>query len=241
MTEFKADAQPGQLLRQVAAHFGVDGVQHLRRTLDDGDFQPAMTEVFSHFQPDVSGSGDQGAARPGVNPGDHLVHIRDGPEAEHPAGIGSRQFLPDGAGTGGQQQLVVMLHISFPVAADGDGVRFRVDGDGFAAGADVDAEPFREHVRRNDQQAFPFGNDAAGMIRQPAVGVRNILPALKQDDLCRLVKPSQPCRRAGSAGHAAHNENFLAHENTFSNLLMNYQSWDKKPHDKFTLPADFVP
>ena len=87
--------------------------------------------------------------------------------------------------------------------ADGDGVRGGIDGNHFVPGADIDVEPFGEDFRRDDQQAFPFGNDAAGVIGQPAVGIRDIGTALKEDDFGGFVEPAQSCGRAGSGGDAS--------------------------------------
>ncbi|MPM36399.1 hypothetical protein SDC9_82995 [bioreactor metagenome] len=66
-------------------------------------------------------------------------------------------------------------------------------------------------LRRLQQQRFPLLNDAADVIGQSAVGIRNVSSPLQQDNFRAFVQPAQSGRAAGPSGHAANNQNSFAH------------------------------
>ena len=139
-----------------------------------------------------------------------FVHIGKSPEMKYPrmirAGNGDRRRR----GAGGKDQFV----ISFTDLTAGDKITQDdflidpVDGYRFAAGADIHAEACIEFFRSHDEQIIPVRDDVSQMVRQPAVCVRDGLPAFHKNDFRLFVQPAQTRRRACSPCDSADDDYF---------------------------------
>ena len=67
-----------------------------------------------------------------------------------------------------------------------------------------------ECLRSLHLKLCPFGDGAADIIRQATVGEGDILPFLKEDNLCFFVVAAQTGSRSGPAGDASYNQ-YLHH------------------------------
>ena len=74
------------------------------------------------------------------------------------------------------------------------------------AHAHVDVEALSERLGGVEQQLVPFGDDSADVVRQTAVGIRNVGAAFEDDDVGRFVEATDASGRRGAAGHTADDE-----------------------------------
>ena len=73
--------------------------------------------------------------------------------------------------------------------------------------ADLDAEDIAEPFGRGHQQFLAVGNRSAHVIRQSAVGERDVAAAFEDENFGEFIHAAQPCRARSSAGHSADNQN----------------------------------
>jgi hypothetical protein len=74
--------------------------------------------------------------------------------------------------------------------------------------AHVDAEALAEQPGRRLKELRFVADDIADVVWQSAIGEGDEGPAFQHDDLGLLVKPPQPRRASGAAGHAADDNDF---------------------------------
>ena len=82
-----------------------------------------------------------------------------------------------------------------------------MDGNHLMPHPHIYTEPLPKALRCLESQLCLIGDDAADIIGQAAVGVRDIPRALKDNDLRLLIQPADSRRRSGSACHTAYNHN----------------------------------
>src|SRR5690348_15190512 len=66
-----------------------------------------------------------------------------------------------------------------------------IDSDDFCVSADLDIESLTEHFGRRDQQLPFVHDDVADIVRQSAVCESHVGPAIENDNLHGLVKPTE--------------------------------------------------
>ena len=131
-----------------------------------------------------------------ADPGVDLVHVVEIAEGEDARQVDARQRRPHRRRPGRQHQGVVGL------AADGarlnildfDRPAAAVDAADFVPGADLDAEEVAEPLGRGDQQLPPLGDRAAEVIRQAAVGERDVAAPLENVDFGVFIQAAEPGR-----------------------------------------------
>ena len=202
------------LLHEVLVHGGghgvVDGGHHLISHLDHRDGHAGVVQVFGHLQPDEARAHHHGTAHALLREVSldavGVVHIAQGEDALLADALEGRTH---GRGAGREEQLVVGLLVGGAVGtAHGYGLAGGVDGHGLVLHAHVDAEALPERLGRLHQQLGTIFDDAADVVRQAAVGVRDVGSLLQQDDVCRFVHSSQSGGGGCSACHAPNNQVF---------------------------------
>ena len=213
-----------------ARHLGVDRRQDLTAHLDQGHVEAAVDQVFRRFQADEAATHHHRAGlrphclEPGipVHPGEEgrasfdpladRSRVRHRADLEDARQVDARQRRPDRRRPGRQHQLVVGLgaHLAGGDITQLDSLALRRDADGLAAGSHVDGELRAERVLVRHHEAGFLFDHAADVVGQPAVGVRNIGPALDHEDLGVLVQPAQARRTGCAAGHTTDDDDFHA-------------------------------
>ena len=84
----------------------------------------------------------------------------------------------------------------------------RRDPDHLTARAHIDGELFAKGLFRRHQEARLFFNYTSDMVRQPAVGVRNVRSAFHHEDFCIFVQPAQARRTRCAASHTTDDNDF---------------------------------
>ena len=114
-----------------------------------------------------------------------------------------------GDGAGGQHELVVGLDVlaARRELAHGDGLRRAVDRQHLVPGAHVEGEGLPQALRGLQQQRLAILDVAADVVRQAAVGERDVVVALEDDDVGALIEPAQARGSRHPAGDAADDHN----------------------------------
>ena len=220
------------MLHQVALdeprHLGIERRHDLVELLDERHLETQVREVLHHLEADEPaadhdrplGLRDGLEPRVGVHPGLALLAavqpladgpgIGDGPDGEDARQVNPGKRRTDRGRSGRQHQLVVGFgrHVACRDIAQFDGLLRRVDGDRLAPRPRVDVEHGPEHLLRGDEEARLLRDDAADVVRQPAVRVRDVRPAFHHEDFGLLVQPAQARRARRPARHSAHDDDF---------------------------------
>ena len=180
-------------------HLGVEGRHDLVRGLDDSRRHAAVDQVLGHLQADEPAADDDGRPR---------VPRRPRPWRPCPRRCAARARARcpgsggrTGRGAGREDQRVVaelLLEPGREVAHDDD-APVALDADRLVAHAHVEPEAGRQRLRGLEQQRVAPLDDAAHVVRQPAVRERDVAAALDDGDPGRLVEAAKPGRR----GHPA--------------------------------------
>ena len=116
---------------------------------------------------------------------------------------------PHGRRPGRKQQFVVVFRIGRSVGtAHRDGFGRGVYRHGFAFDTHVDPEPCAERGWGLNEEFLAFGDRAADVVGQSAVGVGDVTALFEQDDFGGLVRPANPCRRSSAACNASDDDVF---------------------------------
>ena len=83
-----------------------------------------------------------------------------------------------------------------------------MDGGDFVMDLHIDTEAGIETFRCLKSQSIGIFNDISNIIRQAAVGIRNITGPFENNNLCFFIQSANPCRRGGTSGNSAYNYNF---------------------------------
>ena len=189
-------------------HLGVERRHDLVGSFHECDFQPGMAELLGHFDADESAADHDGCLRV-IGKRLDPVRVRNGPERVDERRVDAGDARTDRGGPCGDHEFVVGLLVFGSVAsADRDRFSRTVNGHRLAFRADVDVE-FAPHLFHClDEQRVAAADRSADIVGEAAVGVGNILPALKKDDLSLFIQASEPCRAGRPAGNAADNYRF---------------------------------
>ena len=103
----------------------------------------------------------------------------------------------DGRGAGGE-----VLHL--------DGLILAVDAADFVPRADFDVEEIAEPLGRGHQQPLSIGDRAADVVRQAAVGERDVAGPLENEDFRPFIHAAEPRGARRPSGHAAGNQHTFA-------------------------------
>jgi hypothetical protein len=168
---------------------------------------------------------DRTARRVVLDPGADAPRVGNAAHGEDAGKIDAGQRRADRPRPGRQDECVVALlalALAAQIAHAHDAPR-AVDGDGLGLGVHLDVETLAEEVARRHQQLLLVGDDVADVVRQAAVGERNVGTAIEDDDLHPLVEAAQARGARSAAGDAADDENaplsrFRSWSDTFASV-----------------------
>ena len=180
-------------------HLGVDRRHDLAGHFQQRDGDAAAAEVLGHLQADVAAADHHRPARLAAmaDPGVDLVHVVEVAQGEDAGQVDARQRRPHRRGPGAPA----------PARRRARGRRRRSEGSGprwsgsarsmrrtSCQRADLDAEEVAEPLGRGDQQLPAVGDHAADVIRQAAVGERNVAAPLEDEDFGAFIHAAEPGR-----------------------------------------------
>jgi hypothetical protein len=87
-----------------------------------------------------------------------------------------------------------------------------VDVSYFSKDPDVDIVPVPELLWGGHEKLVSILDNLADIIRQPAIGKRDILSSLKEDDLGMLIEPARPGCGSSAAGHTPDDQQLRCHD-----------------------------
>ena len=122
--------------------------------------------------------------------------VGHGPHLEYPGEVDAGQGRANRWRSRRQHELVVGLgrYLAGCDIAEVDGLLVRRDADGLATRSSVNGELRAERVCIRDQKTRFLFDDAADMVGQTAVGVRDIRSAFHHEDLRVFVQPAETRR-----------------------------------------------
>ncbi len=203
-----ANTVPAQVVTDEAPEFDIKRRQDVTASLEDGDVEAPMDEVLGHLQADEPAADDHSALgwsdgletrvalHPSQEAGALLDPLPDGSGVRHRANLeDARQIDPgqrwaDGRRPRREHQLVVGLRrrLAGGVIEQRHGVVLWRDGRDLAACPAVDGELLAEDALVRHQQMGLLLDDPADVVRQSAVGERDVRSALDH----RGCLPSRP-------------------------------------------------
>jgi len=191
-----------QFLMQRRCHFRVRRGHDLLIQFRHRHSYAAFSQAFGHFQTDISAADHN---RPlwfiRIDSLDNRIHICQVTQGIDVGAIRARHRRTDGFGPGTENQVIVAFDTFSPIGQifNDDLLLLAVDTHHLGPNTYIECKPFSHRFRRLHQQSLAFGNDAADMVGQAAVGKRNIRPAFNHDNFCRFAHASCPCCRRCSA------------------------------------------
>ena len=188
-----------ELLGDGGRQLGIERREHLAGQLDEGDVEPALTQILRGLHADEPAPDHDRAARPRSELTGDQVGVRDIPQGAGP--LDARQLGHEGAGAGAEHDPVVRLLV-LPRALDlahPHGPCGPVDGHHPVPYPHINTEAGVQRRGGLQEQGIALADGAAEVVRQSAVGIADMSAALEHDDLRLLVEPAQP----GGGGHAA--------------------------------------
>ena len=84
-----------------------------------------------------------------------------------------------------------------------DGLLLAVDAADLVPGADLDVEKVAEPLGRGREELFSVGDHPAEVIRQTAIGERDVAAPLENEYFGVFIQAAKPCGARGAPGHAA--------------------------------------
>jgi len=202
--EMQHEAVGAEVVLHRGGHLAVQGRHDLVRHLHDLDRDAALVQVLRHLEADVAGADDHGVPDAALAVLAALavdlllddVHVPDPAEHVDRVQVDAGERGPDGVGAGGEGEFVVRLVVLLAGAHDAGayGLRGAVDRDHLDAVADVDVQGFPQALGGLEHQATALLDRLADVVRQPAVGERDVVAALEHDDLGELVQAARPRR-----------------------------------------------
>ncbi len=196
----------GHVVVQDPGELGVEPRHQPVGPLDHGGLQPPRPEGLRELQSDVAAADHDGARGAKVETGDDVVHVGDVPQHVNPRVVRARDRRSNRFRPGAQHELVVGLAVGAPplLVTHLDLFGVPVDADDFLPGAHVEGEALAQAFRCLQQQAVSLRDLPADVVGQAAVRERDVVIALEDDDLGRLVQPPQPCSRRGTRRNSTH-------------------------------------
>ncbi|OQB25733.1 MAG: hypothetical protein BWY11_00213 [Firmicutes bacterium ADurb.Bin182] len=195
----------------VTSHFKIQGCDDMVGELNYRHVKSRRLQVFRHFNSYISASDDHGFLRV-LSLDEILDPVRVGyvPKRKYPFVIRAFDIRTDGRRAGRQYQIIVVFKICFSelVILDYHSFLLWIYGQYFVLHPDVYIKALVKAFGSLQSQPVSVAYFPAYVIRQSAVGERNILPPLEQYDLMILIKPSEPCRCRRSPGDPSDNNRF---------------------------------
>ena len=204
------EVQPHALRLEVvfdlARHLGVEHPHHVLRRFHQRHVEAPIAERFGDLQSDVPAAHDDRAARAAVHHRLDRVHVGDRAQREDPRVIDARQRRLERCRARCQDEPIVVLVVGAARRAldHANLLCFALDRDHFVPGAHVEREGLAQALRCLQEQRRALFDLAADVIRQPAVGERDVVVALQHEDLGAFVEPPQPCGCGHSTGNTSH-------------------------------------
>ena len=147
-----------------------------------------------------------------------LIDVVEVAECKDAGQIDSRKRRPHRLGPGGQHQRVVL------VVADGarlevlhlDGAVLPVDAADLVPGANLDVQQIAEPLGRGHHQMAPVGDHPAHVIRQSAVGERDLAALLEDEDFGIFIHAAEPGSARRASRYAADDQDSFGHGEALS-------------------------
>ena len=199
-------AVAAQGIVQGLGDLGVHQRQDLRLQLRQGHLKSLADQLLDHLQSDVAGADHHRAFRAAaVRRRLDAVRVRHVSQGEYVGRVAAGQRGHQGRSARREDQLVIRQVVGFSAGMIQHRHRLgsAIDAPDFLPRPHVDAKAAGQELRRGDQQLLPLGDLAADVVRQTAVGERNVLVLFQQDDLRVLVHAAGASRRRSAAGDAA--------------------------------------
>jgi hypothetical protein len=187
--------------RTRAPRGGVDGRQDFGELLDLGDGQPAGGQCFGHFQADVPGADDNGAARfrffQGAHDGEGVVHrVQQVHAVGRAEGVQAGDRRADGDRAGADDELVVGDGVLGPVVT-GDVQQAAAGVDRAGGGVQPQPHPGCFQVTAGAVgQVAPVADFPRDVVRDAADGEVRVGVRAHHGDLGRRVDLAGPQRGA---------------------------------------------
>ena len=190
MSQRQLDTVPAHFIVDERSHIRVKGIHKLFRTLNNGDLHSQLPQILRQLQTNKTAAGQYG--RLGVIGSDKffnaesVLHSAQGEELIKPH-TGKPGLC--GFRTGREQQLIVAFLEYFPgfQIPNGNGFPVRVDGRDLMANLHGHPEAGEEAFRGLEGQSLGIGDHITNIIRQTAIGVRNISRPLKYHNFRLLI------------------------------------------------------
>ena len=240
VVELEPDAVLDHVAFDEARHFRIERGHDLIEPLDQRHFEPAVDQVFHHLEADEAAADHHRTLRRHhrlvarvrvhagsirripVQPLADVPGVRHGSHREDSRQIDAGQRRTDRRRAGRQHELVVFLgrYLTGHVVLEVHGFLCGRDANHLATRPDVDRELLAKGLFRRHQEARLLFDRAADMVRQPAVRVRNIGPALDHEDLSFFVQPAQARRTRCAASHSTNDDDLHFELHPFLNLAL---------------------
>ena len=165
-------------------HFKVYGRHDLILGFDDRDVNSTLVEIFCHFQTDKTSSDDRRCPRMlCIDQIPNLIRVIHIPQRidSFTVDAGNRRFQRGRAG--GDDQIIIALLVPLPVSVpDLDGLSLSVDFHHFIFYSYIYVKLGPHRLGRLHQQRLSAFDYVADIIRQAAVGIRDIFSSFQHDD-----------------------------------------------------------
>ena len=190
------------------SHRPVDRCHHLLRHLHHRHFRAGVSEALGHLQSDETASHHHRllhfVMREIVLYPVRVVNVAQGEDA---FSVDAGQWRAHGRCSGRKQELVVVQQIGLAVGlSHSDLLPFGQNLSRLVLCPDVDVEASPEGFGCLHKQPVALGDDAADIIWQSAVGVRDISASLQEHNLCIFCQSSDACRSRCAARHATYDD-----------------------------------
>jgi len=210
LIEMEVNAFLEQVLGDMGGDGEVNGGEDLVFNFHNGDFGPCEVQVFCCFQADEACAHDDHFFDVVCfEIGFYFVRVLHIPEHKNAFQPNALEGGFEGIGAGGQQQLVIVFLIFFPLGSTEDkGFVGGVDVDDFGFNARIHIEAGAEQLRGLQKQLLSFGDDAADIIGKSAVGIGDVFASFQEEDLGKLIHPANSRSGSGPTGDASDNDVF---------------------------------
>ena len=175
--------------------------------LYDGNRGSGVMQILGHLKSDEASTYNNGTldavtADIFLN----LICIVDVAESEHSVDVDSFKRRTHRRSSRRKKKTVVALTIYFSICtAHFYAMSCRIDGENFTVDTYVNIELTGECFRRMNKKTFTVGNCSSYIIRKSAIGIGNVMSALKDYDFCLLVCTSDSCGRCSSSCYSSNN------------------------------------
>ncbi|MNI22858.1 hypothetical protein D3C73_764220 [compost metagenome] len=182
--------QPHMLFNR-SCHFRVKRVQYLCPPVNNCHFKATFPQILRHLQSDKTRSNHRGMLRMLIiSKSLDFVCVRDISQCEQVIGTGDpRNLRYNGLCSGRKNHNIIrnLLDLSCGYTPGHDKFACAVNGCSLRQRPYINIKPLTYPLRRLKKQFLPGINRAANVIRQAAIGKRDMLTALQQDNFILLI------------------------------------------------------